>query len=53
MNALCEGEIIWARIIDNIIIGYECLHKLRHSKGKRNGLAALKLDISKSYDRVE
>lgn len=40
-------------IIDNIIIDYECLHKIRHSKGKRNGLVALKLNISKAYYRVE
>lgn len=38
---------------DNIIIGYECLHKIRHNKGKKSGLMALKLDISKTYDRVE
>lgn len=40
-------------ITDNIIVGYECLHKLRHNRGKRNNLVALKLDISKAYNRLE
>ncbi|KAH9717651.1 reverse transcriptase domain-containing protein [Citrus sinensis] len=35
-------------ITDNIIIGYECLHKIRHSKGKRNGLVALNLVFTKA-----
>ncbi|KAH9724450.1 reverse transcriptase domain-containing protein [Citrus sinensis] len=40
-------------ITDNIIIGYECLHKIRHNKSTKKGVVALKLDISKAYDRVE
>lgn len=40
-------------IIDNVIVGYECLNKIRQNMGKRNGLVALKLDISKAYDKIE
>lgn len=40
-------------ITDNIIIGHECLHKIRHNKGKKKYWVAFKLDINKVYDRVE
>ena len=40
-------------ITDNVIIDYGYLYKIQHSKGKRNGLMALKLDINKAYDRLE
>lgn len=49
-----QSALILNRLIsDNTIIGYECLHKIRHSKGKKHGLVALKLDVSKAYDRVK
>ncbi|XP_022143493.1 uncharacterized protein LOC111013370 [Momordica charantia] len=40
-------------ITDNIIIGHECLHHIRNQKTGSSGLAALKLDLSKAFDRVE
>lgn len=39
-------------ITNNIIIGYECMHWLRNSNSKQ-GYVALKLDMSKAYDRVD
>lgn len=40
-------------ILDNVIIIYECLCKIKHNKGKKKGLVALKLDINKVYEMVE
>ena len=43
-------------ITDNILVAYETLHTMhRRKKGKKGkkGSLALKLDISKAYDRVE
>ena len=40
-------------ISDNILVAFETLHHMRnHNKGKTSFMA-LKLDISKAYDRVE
>ena len=38
---------------DNIVIDYVCLHKIINSKSKENGLVAIKLTISKAYEKVE
>ncbi|KAK3188278.1 hypothetical protein Dsin_027839 [Dipteronia sinensis] len=62
-NRLCMvlGEVIFEEqsafvpgrlITDNAIIGFECLYALR-TKKRENGSIALKLDMSKAYDRVE
>ena len=52
--ALSQSAFIPNRLItDNNIVVYECLYKIRHSKSRKNVLVALKLDISKTYDKVE
>lgn len=40
-------------ITNNIIVAYEMLHYLKRKKKGKHGLAALKVDISKAYNRME
>jgi hypothetical protein len=39
-------------ITNNMLIAHECIHYLRNMKGKMGG-CAIKLDMAKTYDRVE
>ena len=40
-------------ITDNTTVAYELLHRMRNRRKGRMGQKAVKLDISKAYDRVE
>ena len=40
-------------ITDNTTVAYEILHRMRNRKRGKVGQMAVKLDISKAYDRVE
>src|SRR4051812_42070497 len=40
-------------ITDNVLLAYEIAHLLHTKKCGRDGLVAIKLDMSKAYDRVE
>ena len=39
-------------IIDNVIMAYETLHAMHGRKKGKKGALALKMDISKAYDKV-
>ena len=40
-------------ITNNVLIGFELMHYLDHKRTGKDGYMAVKLDMSKSYNRVE
>ena len=48
-SAFIKGHLI----TDNIMVALETLHYMKNHNSGKNGFMALKLDMSKAYDRVE
>ncbi|XP_073153714.1 uncharacterized protein [Henckelia pumila] len=49
-----QSSFVLGRLItDNVILGFETIHWMQNRKTGNDGFAALKLDMSKAYERVE
>ena len=55
-SIITEHQSVFAKdrlITDNILVAFETLHCMKNYSSGSSGYMALKLDMSKAYDRVE
>lgn len=48
-SAFMPGRLI----LDNVIMGFECMHWIKYRKKAKSGFAALKIDMSKGPSGME
>ena len=55
-NVISDNQsafVLGRQITDNTSVAFDILHRMRNKRTRKKGLMAVKLDISKAYDRVE